>query len=590
MLGGPERRVEVVRRRAREPQPGELHVPRPPLVLDVGHGHAGAAHAVADAHRAAVVLERRQVLRRGLAGVVAPAARRRGPPGTSRGAARRPVPARRRAARGSTRDGDTAAASSAARGRRRSTALGWQSCARRLPRKTSRSHVRETWTSASRRAWPPTSRTRAGPVFALTSLPEVVKGALFARYSRSPSRFAACCSTSSCRRARRDGDAAVDAPSARRAPRPSTSACSRSTATTRWPSSAAPTWRWRAPRTCSPRCSSGDAWRATSSSRRATSPTPTAPAARFRYHRPAGGDGPPRARPRVRGDARRGLRRLRRAPAAAGRARGHRVPGRPATPPPRATGPSAPRPSTCCAGCCPRPRPPTSGIFASGQAYEAMLVRMRAHPLPEARECAASMLRELRKVIPAFLTRVDRADRGVAHGAYLARARPPRPASAARPARPRPTAGDGAGGAPGGLRPRRRGPRPGRTRCGPPADATWARSARACRRCSTPSERESRAARRGPASARDRRQRPGPGARGHDLRLRGGLRLRRLPRSAAPPDAEPPGAAAHARPGLRRPDEVAEAGAADAYAAVQAAAPASTTRSRPTLPSRPPTP
>ncbi|MGD9696391.1 MAG: FAD-dependent thymidylate synthase [Thermoleophilia bacterium] len=59
------------------------------------------------------------------------------------------------------------------------------------------------------------------------------------------------------------------------------------------------------------------------------------------------------------------------------------------------------------------------GIFASGQAYEAMLVRMGAHPLAEARECAARMLAELRKVIPAFLTRVDRPDRGVAHGAYL---------------------------------------------------------------------------------------------------------------------------------------------------------------------------
>ena len=59
------------------------------------------------------------------------------------------------------------------------------------------------------------------------------------------------------------------------------------------------------------------------------------------------------------------------------------------------------------------------GIFASGQAYEAMLVRMLAHPLPEARECAAQMLVELRKVIPAFLTRVDREDRGAATGRYL---------------------------------------------------------------------------------------------------------------------------------------------------------------------------
>ncbi|MDX6555762.1 MAG: hypothetical protein QOD86_1957, partial [Miltoncostaeaceae bacterium] len=62
------------------------------------------------------------------------------------------------------------------------------------------------------------------------------------------------------------------------------------------------------------------------------------------------------------------------------------------------------------------------GVFASGQAYESMLVRMAAHPLPEARECAARMLVELRKVIPDFLTRVDRPDRGGAHSAYLARA------------------------------------------------------------------------------------------------------------------------------------------------------------------------
>ncbi len=61
------------------------------------------------------------------------------------------------------------------------------------------------------------------------------------------------------------------------------------------------------------------------------------------------------------------------------------------------------------------------GIFASGQAYEAMLVRMQAHPLPEARECAAAMLRELRHVIPDFLTRVDRPDRGEVHAGYLAR-------------------------------------------------------------------------------------------------------------------------------------------------------------------------
>ena len=48
------------------------------------------------------------------------------------------------------------------------------------------------------------------------------------------------------------------------------------------------------------------------------------------------------------------------------------------------------------------------GIYGTGQGYEALLLRMRAHPLPEARSYAAMMLEELRKVIPSFLTRVDR--------------------------------------------------------------------------------------------------------------------------------------------------------------------------------------
>jgi hypothetical protein len=45
---------------------------------------------------------------------------------------------------------------------------------------------------------------------------------------------------------------------------------------------------------------------------------------------------------------------------------------------------------------------------------------MRAHPLPEARAYADLMLTELRKVIPSFLTRVDRPERGGEWSAYLA--------------------------------------------------------------------------------------------------------------------------------------------------------------------------
>jgi thymidylate synthase ThyX len=60
------------------------------------------------------------------------------------------------------------------------------------------------------------------------------------------------------------------------------------------------------------------------------------------------------------------------------------------------------------------------GIFASGQAYEALLLRLRAHPLPEARNYADLLLRELRQVIPSFLERVDLPDRGGAWVRYLA--------------------------------------------------------------------------------------------------------------------------------------------------------------------------
>ncbi|MGN6694615.1 MAG: FAD-dependent thymidylate synthase [Aquihabitans sp.] len=63
------------------------------------------------------------------------------------------------------------------------------------------------------------------------------------------------------------------------------------------------------------------------------------------------------------------------------------------------------------------------GIYGTGQAYEALLLRMRAHPLPEARTYADLMLGELRKVIPSFLKRVDLAGRGVAWSDYLGRNR-----------------------------------------------------------------------------------------------------------------------------------------------------------------------
>jgi thymidylate synthase ThyX len=60
------------------------------------------------------------------------------------------------------------------------------------------------------------------------------------------------------------------------------------------------------------------------------------------------------------------------------------------------------------------------GIYGSGQAFEALLLRMKAHPLPEARHYADLMLHELRKVMPSFLRRVDLPDRGGQWVDYLA--------------------------------------------------------------------------------------------------------------------------------------------------------------------------
>src|SRR3989454_5278176 len=58
------------------------------------------------------------------------------------------------------------------------------------------------------------------------------------------------------------------------------------------------------------------------------------------------------------------------------------------------------------------------GIYATGQSYEQLLMRLAQHPLAEMREYGDLMKVELRKVIPEFLKRVDADDRGVAWSSY----------------------------------------------------------------------------------------------------------------------------------------------------------------------------
>ncbi len=64
------------------------------------------------------------------------------------------------------------------------------------------------------------------------------------------------------------------------------------------------------------------------------------------------------------------------------------------------------------------------GIFATGQTYEQLILHLLAHPLPEARSYGRMILEELKAVMPSFLTRVERPDRGGEWISYLeARAR-----------------------------------------------------------------------------------------------------------------------------------------------------------------------
>ncbi len=59
------------------------------------------------------------------------------------------------------------------------------------------------------------------------------------------------------------------------------------------------------------------------------------------------------------------------------------------------------------------------GIYASGQAYEQLLLRLMASPLPEARAYGGMILAELKQVMPSFVSRVERPDRGGEWIAYL---------------------------------------------------------------------------------------------------------------------------------------------------------------------------
>ncbi len=63
------------------------------------------------------------------------------------------------------------------------------------------------------------------------------------------------------------------------------------------------------------------------------------------------------------------------------------------------------------------------GIYATGQAYEQLIMRLLGSPLPEARDYGGMILAELKQVMPSFVSRVDRPERGGEWISYLERRR-----------------------------------------------------------------------------------------------------------------------------------------------------------------------
>jgi thymidylate synthase ThyX len=59
------------------------------------------------------------------------------------------------------------------------------------------------------------------------------------------------------------------------------------------------------------------------------------------------------------------------------------------------------------------------GIYATGQTYEQLILHLLAHPLPEARAYGRMLLDAVKAVIPSFVARVERPDRGGEWTGYL---------------------------------------------------------------------------------------------------------------------------------------------------------------------------
>ena len=184
------------------------------------------------------------------------------------------------------------------------------------------------------------------------------------------------------------------------------------------------------------------------------------------------------------------------------------------------------------------------GIYASGQAYEQLILHLIGHPLPEARRYGELILAAVQAVMPSFVSRVPRPERGGAWAADLQRRRAAGERWAARLGLDRADdAGDG----------------PSVRLLHVDGDEDALLAALLFEAAGTSEERTPlrrggperggarRAAGRPGGRAREPAPSPGPGLRGRALPLRDRLGLRGVPRPPAPPAADRPVAGTHAR-------------------------------------------
>ncbi len=173
------------------------------------------------------------------------------------------------------------------------------------------------------------------------------------------------------------------------------------------------------------------------------------------------------------------------------------------------------------------------GIYATGQSYEQLLMRLAVHPLAEMREYGELMKIELRKVIPEFLKRVDVEERGRRVVALLAGQPRARRGAHAPGARRRRKPESPRRGHARRLRSGRRaeGRRRGAVRL---LGAARRPAARARPRDDVPTERED-ILRASVGDRTNRRHKPGRSWERTELPIRRAVRLRRAPRPAAPP-------------------------------------------------------